>query len=63
MEVPAHYSSQTCPECGVVDAASRQGDRFCCVACGHDDHADLNAGRVLLSRGNLGVLAVEASAQ
>jgi putative transposase len=28
VEVPAPYSSQTCPACGVVDAASRQGDRF-----------------------------------
>ncbi|PYM87066.1 MAG: hypothetical protein DME09_00500 [Candidatus Rokuibacteriota bacterium] len=48
------YSSQTCPACGVVDAASRQGDRFRCVACGHEAHADLDATRVLPSRGNLG---------
>jgi len=54
VEVPAPYSSQTCPACGVVDAASRQGDRFRCAACGHEAHADLNAARVLLSRGNLG---------
>ncbi len=54
VEVPAAYSSQTCPACGVVDATSRQGDRFRCVACGHEAHADLNAARVLLSRGNLG---------
>src|SRR5207237_8961797 len=40
VEVPAPYSSQTCPACGVVDAASRQGDRFRCVACGHEAHAD-----------------------
>jgi putative transposase len=54
VEVPAPYSSQTCPACGVVDAANRQGDRFRCVACGHEAHADLNAARVLLSRGNRG---------
>lgn len=50
VEVPAAYSSQTCPVCGVVDAASRQDDCFRCVACGHEDHADLNAAIVLLSR-------------
>lgn len=54
VEVPAHYSSQTCPACGVVDAASRSGDVFRCVACGHLDHADLNAAKVLLSRRNDG---------
>ena len=54
VEVPAAYSSQTCPACGVVDAASRSGDVFYCVACGHRDHADLNAAKVLLSRRNDG---------
>lgn len=54
VEVTAAYSSQTCPTCGVVDAASRDGERFRCVACGHDDHADTNAAKVLLRRGNLG---------
>lgn len=54
VEVPAHYSSQTCPACGVVDAASRDGERFRCVACGHTAHADLNAATVLLSRRNGG---------
>lgn len=29
------YSSQTCPACGFVDNRSRNGDEFCCVACGH----------------------------
>jgi putative transposase len=54
VEVPAHYSSQTCRACGVVDAASRDGERFHCVACGHTAHADLNAATVLLSRRNGG---------
>ncbi|MEK7838061.1 MAG: transposase [candidate division NC10 bacterium] len=54
VEVPAHYSSQTCTACGVVDAASRSGEVFCCVACGHEAHADLNAAQVLLSRRNGG---------
>src|SRR5690606_17054361 len=50
IEVPAHYSSQTCSLCGVVDAASRKRERFCCTACGHTDHADLNAAKVLKQR-------------
>ena len=33
VEVPAHYSSQTCTVCGVVDATSRSGVVFACVAC------------------------------
>jgi putative transposase len=54
VEVPAHYSSQTCPACGLIDAASRDRERFHCVACGHRAHADINAAIVLLSRGNRG---------
>jgi putative transposase len=54
IEVPAYYSSQTCAACGVVDAASRVGGVFSCVACGHRAHADLNAATVLLSRGTRG---------
>lgn len=54
VEVPAQYSSQTCAACGLIDAASRDGERFHCVACGHQAHADVNAAIVLLSRGNRG---------
>jgi putative transposase len=62
VEVPAHHSSQTCSACGVVDAGSRrEQDVYLCVACGHFDHADLNAARVLLARG-VNALAVEATA-
>jgi len=53
--VPAAYSSQTCAECGVVDATSRRSQsEFECVACGHRANADVNAARVLLSRGSHG---------
>ena len=54
VEVPAAYSSQTCPACGTIDAASRHGERFRCVGCGHEAHADVNAAIVLLSRRNGG---------
>lgn len=47
--VPAAYTSQTCAECGVVDARSRKSQAvFECVACDHRDHADTNAARNIL---------------
>jgi putative transposase len=55
VEVSAQYSSQTCSACGAVDAASRRGERFCCIACGYTDHADLNAAKVLKHRANRSV--------
>jgi putative transposase len=59
--VPAAYSSQTCSACGNVDARSRRGERFCCVACCHTAHADLNAALVLKTRANRSGLPVEGS--
>lgn len=47
--VPAAYTSQTCAECGVVDAGSRKSQAvFQCVACDHRDHADTNAARNIM---------------
>ena len=52
IEVAAAYTSQTCAECGVVDATSRASQsRFICTACGHDANADTNAARNILQRG------------
>jgi IS605 OrfB family transposase len=61
--VPAAYTSQTCSVCGQLAAESRESQAdFCCVACGHQDNADVNAARVILAaglaasgRGGLGV--------
>lgn len=61
IEVPAHYSSQTCAACGHVDALSRRKERFCCVSCRHTDHADVNAAKVILSRANRSALPMEGS--
>ena len=53
VEVPAAYSSQTCSACGCVDARSRRSQSvFRCTSCGYQDHADLNAAKILLSRAN-----------
>lgn len=50
VEVPAAYSSQTCPECGLVDPENRKTQaEFECIGCGHQAHADVNAA-VILSR-------------
>lgn len=66
VEVPAAYSSQTCNACGCIDANSRIEERFSCTGCGHIDHADLNAAKILKKRfetpGNPWCLPVEASA-
>ena len=46
------YTSQTCAECGVIDATSRLSQsEFRCVACGHADNADVNAARNILASG------------
>lgn len=42
------FTSQRCPKCGHIDAGNRIGDEFCCLRCGHHDHADLVAGDNLL---------------
>lgn len=62
VEVPAAYSSQTCSACGMIDAESRRSQAaFHCTSCGHQDHADLNAAKVLLARANRSGLPVEGS--
>ncbi len=62
IEVPAHNTSRTCAECGVVDAASRSGARFRCTACGHAALADINAARNILRRAvDNGSLPAEAA--
>ena len=49
--VPASYTSQTCSACGAVRAESRARQaRLRCTACGHTEHADVNAARVILAR-------------
>ena len=59
LALPAAYSSQTCAQCGHVDAKSRKGKAFHCTCCGHTDDADVNAGHIMAGRGRvyLGTLA------
>lgn len=50
-EVVPQNTSRTCSACGIVDAENRRGQRFHCVACGHEAHADTNAAIEILRRG------------
>lgn len=51
--VPAAYTSQRCSCCGLKDSENRKRqDRFVCVACGHAEHADLNAAKNILAAGH-----------
>jgi putative transposase len=46
------YTSQTCSACGGVDRNSRRSrDLFVCTACGHAEHADINAAKTILRQG------------
>ena len=50
--VPAHYTSQTCPECGHVAKENRQSQaKFQCVDCGYENHADVVGAINVLERG------------
>ena len=44
-KVDARYTSQKCSECGNVDKKSRNKDKYCCVKCQHEEHADINAAK------------------
>ena len=51
--VPAHHTSQTCPECGHVSPDNRQTQAvFACVSCGHTGNADWVAAVNILERGH-----------
>jgi len=50
-KVPAHHTSQECAACSHTHPDNRQSqERFCCVSCGHTDHADHNAAEVIKKR-------------
>ena len=52
VEVDARYTSQRCSVCGHTSKDNRKTQsKFKCVACGHADHADLNASANILASG------------
>ena len=56
LKVPAPYTSQKGSVCGHVRPDNRKGEIFWCLACGHTEHADINAAKNILAAG-LAVLA------
>ncbi|MEW6458064.1 MAG: transposase [Bacillota bacterium] len=56
--VPAPGSSHTCSACGHADPESRVSrNLFQCVKCGHTEHADINAAKVILQRAKVKLAA------
>ena len=51
LSVPAAYSSQECSACGHTHSDNRDEQRFVCQRCGHEEHADTDAGKVIAARG------------
>jgi putative transposase len=49
-QVNPAYTSQMCPHCGFVNGKNRQGDRFKCLNCGHEQDVDRVAARNLKAR-------------
>jgi len=50
IKVDPRNTSRTCCSCSHVDKASRKGERFKCVSCGYEAHADVNAAKNILAR-------------
>lgn len=59
IKIPAHYSSQTCSECGHTSPKNRDKKRFLCTGCGFLSDADANASRVIKQRGVKHILDLE----
>jgi transposase len=52
LQVPARYSSQTCPCCSHVSRDNRKSQaEFLCVECGYENHADQVGALNVLARG------------
>jgi putative transposase len=51
VDATAAYSSQECSKCHDIHADNRKGEAFKCLECGHEDHADTNAAKVIQQRG------------
>jgi len=47
------FTSQRCSECRYVDKGNRRTQSaFICLACGHAEHADVNAAKNILAAGH-----------
>jgi IS605 OrfB family transposase len=56
VEVDFRYTSQTCSCCGYRSKENRQSQAvFRCLACGHEENADVNAAKNILTVGQTGM--------
>lgn len=56
IEVDFRYTSQTCSCCGYRAKENRQSQAvFRCLACGHEENADVNAAKNILTVGQMGM--------
>lgn len=53
-------TSQHCPVCGNIDRRNRNGKRFLCLKCGHEDDADHNGAKNLELLGLAGVYSLRS---
>jgi putative transposase len=61
--VPPYYTSQTCSMCGFVHENNRKSQsEFLCLRCGHKEHADFNASKVILGLGLQSVASTQVCA-
>ena len=51
VEVNPAFTSVTCSICRASSKSNRDGERFRCTACGHEDHADANASKNIWAAG------------
>ncbi|WP_174591798.1 RNA-guided endonuclease InsQ/TnpB family protein [Methanocella conradii] len=48
--IDGRNTSRQCSECGYIDKSNRHGQVFKCLACGHEENADLNAAKNIRQR-------------
>jgi putative transposase len=50
IKINPKYSSQECRNCGHVDKANRENEKFICTQCGYHEHADIGAAKTIRDR-------------
>jgi IS605 OrfB family transposase len=51
--VKAAYTSQKCSKCGHIEKENRKGEKFKCLKCNHEGHADINAAFNIMQSENI----------
>jgi transposase len=62
LNVDYRYTSQRCSCCGHTAKENRKSQAgFVCLACGYEDHADVNAAKNILTVGQTGLACINAN--